>query len=458
MELEIVKQTKILIIGLCALPMGTMERQFGNMAILIPTIDTIVNEIPGAQISTSLQLSENFCRQYGVTSLKYKSLYEPTLRSGIISLLDYTRTAIWDLCRKRLRIDMRFLITGAKLKEFNSADIVLDFSGDTYGDIGHPLHLLKHSLDLLTAIMLKKPVCMFAQSPGPFSTRFRLFLARIILTKVSAVTVREPVAYKTLRQMNVKASVIQTACPSFLFQPAAAPTVDKILQSEGINADDRPLIGMTIAGFNVSKELISADKYKEKRTEMELIPLVNILKYLLDKLKARVILIPHVFRTDNSGKLVHGPDSKITEQLYMMVSDNMDKHAGTLQMLKQIYSPAETKGIIGHCDLYVSGRLHAGVAALSQCVPTILLAYGHKFYGFAQMLGQEKYVSNNFGGKIDAQDIITKIHDAWINRECISSDLRNKMPEVTKLARLNATIVKELADVVKTTSLLSNLH
>lgn len=46
--------------------------------------------------------------------------------------------------------------------------------------------------------------------------------------------------------------------------------------------------------------------------------------------------------------------------------------------MKGIYTPAETKGIISHFDMLVSGRVHAAVAALSQSVPTTIIDYGHE--------------------------------------------------------------------------------
>lgn len=446
------QRPRILIIGLCALPMGTMERQLGNMAIFIPMIKTLKNESPNAHISTSLQLSENFCRHYGIASLKYRSLYEPRVRSGVISLLDYIRTCTWHYFTKHLKLNMKFLITGKKLREFIDADVILDFSGDTYGDMGHPVHLLKHSLDILTAVVLEKPVYMFAQSPGPFSTKFRSFVAKKVLNKVALISVREPMAYETLQQAGIKAPVIMTACPAFLFERAPAAKVKQILLSEGISRKDRPLVGMTITGFNVSRELISEDKYKESREESELGPLVAVLEYLLQKLKVNVLLIPHVFRTDKFGKLIAGPDTKITEQLCQMVNGGECKYGDKLKVLKGIYGPSETKGIIGQCDLFIGGRLHAGVSALSQNIPTVLLGYGLKHYGFARLVGQERYVSNNFGGKINAQDIISKIEDAWNNRENISSEIRSRMPKVRQLALLNATIVKEIIDLPRNRS------
>ena len=95
--------TRIFISGMCSLPLGTMERQLGNMAILIPMLKMLQREMPGVQIVTSLQLSTGFCHEYGITSLDVKSLYIPNLKSGIISIIDWLRSGLWRLLKTKSR-------------------------------------------------------------------------------------------------------------------------------------------------------------------------------------------------------------------------------------------------------------------------------------------------------------------------------------------------------------------
>jgi len=439
------RHPKILIIGLCALPMGTMERQLGNMAILIPMIRSIRETINNPEIVTSLQLSEEFCQRHGIVSLKYRSLFEPSLRSGLIAGIDFVRTTLWCWLKLAFKVNVGLLIHGRKLAEFRSADIIVDFSGDTFGDMGHPLHLLKHSLDLLTVIHLKKPVYIFAQSPGPFSTRFRRFIAKRVLGKVALITVREPIAAEALSSLGIRTPIVRTACPAFLLEPAKEEIAKAILLSEGVDTGDRPIAGMTITGFNFSKELISGDKYKTSRSEQELAPLVAVIENLVNDLDMDVLLIPHVYRTTASGDFMPGPDGCVAEQIHQIVSSRAaEADRERVHLLKGYYSASEVKVVIGQCSLYISGRLHAGVAALSQAIPTVLVAYSLKFNGFARLLGQEMYVSNALRGFLDAEDILTKIKNVWERREAVSAELASRMPAVRELARLNTVILADL--------------
>ena len=114
-------------------------------------------------------------------------------------------------------------------------------------------------------------------------------------------------------------------------------------------------------------------------------------------------------------------------------------------MVKQHYNV--TKAIIGKFDMLVSGRVHAAVAGLSQCIPTVIINYGHepkahKLKGFALVAGQQDYVcdpSNN-------EDVIQKIYSCWQSREKIKEELENLIPKVKQMARENFILIKKLVE------------
>ena len=437
--------TRIFIGGMCSLPLGTMERQLGNMAILIPMLKMLQDEMPGVEIVTSLQLSKEFCKTHDLTSLDIKSLYLPTLKSGMTSIADWLRSGLWNFLKDKVGLDLKWLVSGKKFEELLQSDIILDFSGDTYGDMAHLTHLVKHSLDLLTFLNLNKPVYIFAQSPGPFSTFFRKQLARLVLERVTLITCREHISFETLKALPVKpAPVFETACPAWLLEPAEPACVKKISLQEQIPLFEKPLVGFNFCGFNVASELISRDKYKEQRPDEELAPLVAVLRYLLDELKVNVVMVPHVYRMNLRGEMVPGPDGKITDQLYNLVIKQLPEYKEKLMVVRGTYPVSEIKAVIGQCDLFVAGRLHAGVAAMSQCIPTILLAYGYKHYGFARLAGMEQYVSNNFKGVIHASDIIEKVGLAWKSKGALSGEIARRMVTIRALSDLNAALVKEV--------------
>lgn len=438
-------KTKILIISLCA----TMEDQLGNIAIFIPTIRMLKRFIPNVEISTTLELSKSFCDDYGITSINDRKVrgggtsYSLIQRCFIVigSLFDLLRCGLWKLVQKILRLNFKTLIRGKKLKKYNDADVIIDFSGDIYGDNTNVQRFVKHSLDILTARLLGKPVIMFAQSPGPFSTRLRLFLAKFVLNKVSLITTREPMSTALLQKIGIeKVPIITAACPAFFLESASKEKVEVVLSKENIDINKRPLIGVTLCGYN----LRSNRTWDIPTSFSDLWSYVLMIKYLLDELKGNVLLIPHVYRTNKwTGEQIHGPDWLILRYLFQMV--NGDIYGNKLKLVNGIYTTSEMKGLIGQCDLFISGRMHAGIAALSQGIPTVLLAYGHKHFGIARLLGQEEYV---YGGT-DPKEIVSIVKKAWENREEISEALQENLTEVKELVNLNFKIVKEIIKLDK---------
>jgi colanic acid/amylovoran biosynthesis protein len=110
------------------------------------------------------------------------------------------------------------------------------------------------------------------------------------------------------------------------------------------------------------------------------------------------------------------------------------KNIDDVHCIENAYNPAKTKAIIGKFDMFVTGRVHASVAAVSQCIPTVFIEYeksenSGKTYGLASIVGLEEYVS-----KPIADDIISKIDMCFANRSKIHSHFQKRIPEVKNMS------------------------
>ncbi|MCS3165578.1 polysaccharide pyruvyl transferase family protein [Bacteroides fragilis] len=131
------------------------------------------------------------------------------------------------------------------------------------------------------------------------------------------------------------------------------------------------------------------------------------------------------------------------QQLYNILHDS--DVGGAVFLMKGIYTPAETKGIISHFDMLVSGRVHAAVAALSQSVPTTIIDYGHepkahKLKGFAEVAGVEEYVAD----PISVDDMIRKVDRCWNNRSEIHSFLIERNKQIISDIKKNFDLLPSL--------------
>jgi colanic acid/amylovoran biosynthesis protein len=190
-----------------------------------------------------------------------------------------------------------------------------------------------------------------------------------------------------------------------------------------------------LSGFNIpGKRTWNAIPNKE---EVELF--TPAVEYLLSTTDAHVVLLPHSYdRTAEGDIRAESEDYQTLDQIYHNKSlrDSQDR----LTLVNGVYSAPELKGVIGEFDIFLSGRLHAGAAGYSQGVPTALLAYGHKHYGFAELYKQEDYVID---GQSD-DEILDLVQTVWENRGEIEEQLSEQHPSVEELAERNFELLAEL--------------
>jgi polysaccharide pyruvyl transferase WcaK-like protein len=85
--------------------------------------------------------------------------------------------------------------------------------------------------------------------------------------------------------------------------------------------------------------------------------------------------------------------------------------------------------------------MHANISALSTYVPTVAIAWHHKYYGIMKNLKQEKYVFNI--KTMTLNDLFNQVNDAWNKREEIRRTLKKRIKTQQELALLNGKLVKE---------------
>ncbi len=431
---------KIFIGGLTSCALGGMEvHNLGNYIIMEPFIFYLKKYFRDVVIHTSIQMSDQFCEKYGITSLRDERFWTYGNRTAYETSKDIIRVAVWKIVKTLFSKDCDFILNSPLLIELKKANLVIDFSGDIFGDNASYRQFLEDCAEIVIAKLLGKPVAMLIGSPGPFKKKWRQILGRFILNSVDLITNREPISTELMRKYGVSnPNMFSTACPGFLFKTPDKNEAVSILKNEGLVFDDnKPLIGLIICGWNMP----IAPYSKLPRENWELKPFVDLIKYLVITLNARVLLFAHQNRTDNQGNLIRGNDHSIIDQIYGLIIDSeVEKN---VLRLKGLYNARESKGIISQCDMLISGRIHGAVSGLSQCIPTVILDYGHepkahKLKGFALNVGSEKYVAN----PSNSQDMIAKVSEVWENRDDIHRFLCKRIPEVQGLALSNFSMLR----------------
>lgn len=427
----------IFIIGQCTLHWGRMEfGNIGNYYIIEPFVRELKRVFPEASLKTTMQMSTDFCSREGVEVLPMALYYDEHIDNKEIAERELTFAKAYDNSN-RLEGSTPFI------DEVLSSDLVIDFSGDIWGDNADFLGKDRFYVGLCknrVAQLLHKKTVMLAGSPGPFSEPKNIDFAKEVFLHFDLVTNRERLSREVLKRHHFKLDhVHDLACPAFLFVPR--PDIDQVLQAENLINREKLVVGFIVCGWN----FLEGPFDKWPRNDADYQVFVEAIEYL-DALGAKVVLMSHAngfIPGKEPFQLIHGRDYPIIKQLQKIIDHRgIAKHVSAID---HVYDAWTTKALIGKFDMLVSGRVHAAVAALSQSVPTVIIDYGHepkahKLKGFAIEAGAEEYVADP---SIDKQ-IHQKIKLCWDTRDTYRSKLNAKMPVTKKRARENFDLLNTL--------------
>jgi colanic acid/amylovoran biosynthesis protein len=288
--------------------------------------------------------------------------------------------------------------------------------------------------------MMKKKTAMIIGSPGPFSSFWRQWIAKQILPRLSLITNREPLSTSMLSYIGIKGNHIHTtACPSVLFESASEESMKSCEDYSVIFEDKRPTIGLILCGWNMPKGPYS----RWPREDWEFKSFVQLVSHLKRNTNYRICLMSHQNSTTSAGSLCKGNDHRILEKLIELLGDVYDGEQ--VFTLKGLYDAAQSKAIIGQFDLLVSGRIHGAVQGLSQCIPAVILDYGHepkahKLIGFSMVYDTVNLVVD----PRDGDNMCNKVEEVIARKEMLTDHIKLRLPMVVAGANLNFALLKAL--------------
>lgn len=403
----------------------------GNAAVLNSRIKILSEVIPDANFTVFTSYPRINYDQYDIKMLSVIGPLSPRSPRTLITLFLLLSCGLWSVLHKYLGLNVNILIYEKRLQEYANADIVIDAGGDIFVE-DNLFGFLTFLNNLLFAILLNKPVVIYAES---IKTKSKLgtLAARFVLNRVSLITLREEISKKHLQEIGInKPPIYVTADSAFLLEPVSQGMVRKILLKEGIDKNNRPLIGMSVS--MLISRYYSNSKSPEEKLDKYVKLMAQVVDYLTDRLNATVVFVPHVIGPgNNDDRIVAKKICQIVKSKHRVIS------------ITNEYTPEELKGIIGECDLFIGARMHATIASTSMHVPTIGIAYSHKMYGIiGEMLGHEKYICDI--KTLDFDTLTSIIDDIWSNREKIKNELIPKVKVAEELALLNGKLVNDLLE------------
>ncbi len=305
--------------------------------------------------------------------------------------------------------------------------------GDSFSDIYGLARFFYVALPQLLVLFIRRELILLPQTLGPFRTKSASFIAGYILKRSELIYSRD---YTGLKEMNsfLGESWVKNKL-NFCYDVAfiVDPVKPEMLQPEDFfvrETYDSPVVGLNISG------LLFIGGYNRNNMFGLKIDYKHFIYDLIDRLiirkKSVVFLIPHVF-----GSMDH-PESDyvVCKKIF---SDLKTKYKSRIFTVDGTYNQNEIKYIIGLCDFFIGSRMHACIAALSQCIPSVPVAYSKKFYGVMQTIGTESFVADP--RHLNEEEIWDIVERAFEQRDFIRSQLNEKIPSVqTKVFNLFSEI------------------
>jgi len=309
------------------------------------------------------------------------------------------------------------------LRAIAGADLAVAVSGgDSFSDIYGLGRFFYVCLPQLLVIALGKELILFPQTIGPFNGGLAKLVARYIMRRARVVYVRDRQGVGEVRALLKLKDDDQRVrfCYDLGFVVESRKPRDMDL---GPYKGSTARRGLWV-GLNVSGLLLMGGYSKENMFELhvnyaELIE--RLIAHLIEVKKASVLLIPHVFGSheENDTFAVSTFHSKLGE-----------RYQQRLQCVSRTLDQNEIKYIIGQCEFFIGSRMHSCIAALSQEIPSVGIAYSEKFRGVFESIGVEQFVADP--RTMSVREVLSLVDRTLDNRIATSEHLKRIMPKVRR--------------------------
>jgi colanic acid/amylovoran biosynthesis protein len=292
--------------------------------------------------------------------------------------------------------------------------------GDSFSDLyGFP-RFLYVALPQILILLLGKPLVLLPQTYGPFRGTLAKWIAQRIVASSQHAFCRDRNSLDELTGRMAASHKRQSFCYDMAFG------IDSV-RPQSISVDGLTLAperDMHLAGLNVSGLLYREDRanpsaYGIRSSYRNLVH--DMVDLLLASNETSVLLVPHVYGSEPGSE----SDLLACEKVFAALHR---RYPGRLGILRGTYSPNEIRYVIGLCGFFVGSRMHACIAALSQNIPAVAVAYSDKFLGVLETIGIPTLAAD--ARKLDRAAILSLVLNAFENRHYISQELETAMPAV----------------------------
>lgn len=298
--------------------------------------------------------------------------------------------------------------------------------GDSFSDIYGLRRFIYIVLPQFLAILLKKKLILLPQTLGPFKSPLSKQIVKFIFKKALVVYSRDKHSLDEVQKdfSNIYDMTKFKFCYDLGFVIDAHKMENndtKLILSE---QNKYKFVGINISGLLYIGGYTKENMFGLNLNYQELIK--KVINHVITNMGLKVILVPHVL---GKGHNIESDDSAIS----LIYNDMCKTFPEDIITLSADYDQNQIKYIISMCDIFIGSRMHSCIAAISQSVPAVSLAYSKKFIGVMQSVGLSKLVADL--RKLTIEQIISIINTTYDERNTIKDELNEIMPKVDSYIR-----------------------
>jgi len=310
------------------------------------------------------------------------------------------------------------------LREMLSAKVHLSLTGgDSFSDIYGLRRYFYVVLPQLLVLALGRPLVLLPQTYGPFKGRIARTIARFVFRRARLIYSRDEAGVTTVQQLLGTHDPKVQRSPDLGFTMEPEPVTAAVSGQMADLSRTGPVVGFNISSLLYAGGYTGDNMFGLKEDYPALMDAILVL--LVNELGARVVLVPHIFGDPESEEC----EVKLLRRIAPGWST---KYPGQVMFFDQVFNHRQIKSLIGKCDFFVGSRMHACIGAVSQCVPTLGLAYSSKFAGVlnAEETGAQVCDLRSAG----TAEVLAAVRSSFCSRQQARERLEHAIPRLKAAA------------------------
>jgi colanic acid/amylovoran biosynthesis protein len=299
------------------------------------------------------------------------------------------------------------------IKAVTEAELVGNVhGGDSFSDIYGLKGFLLSCLIDWTVVLVRGNLVYFPQTYGPFKSPIARWLARFLLRRSSFIIARDTQSRKIAQDL-VGVGKDVSLSPDVAFSLEAIQPERIELYPPFTGPVSQGVIGLNVNGLMFNGGYTRKNMFGLKLDYPTF--LQTLVVALLKEFPGDLWLVPHTFAP--GGDVESDPEAsrKLREALPIELR-------ARVRIVNRDYDQQKIKGVIGQCDFFIGSRMHACIAALSQGVPCVGVAYSMKFYGVFESVGMEDWVVD--GREATNEQAVARILELYRGRDDVREGLK----------------------------------